>query len=230
MNKRLLKIASMIQSEIGVIDVGTDHGYLPAFLAKSGFKANIIASDINPSPLQTAINTAREEGLESRIRFLLSDGLDLCPPDEVDCIVVAGMGGDTICGILDRAAWCMDSRYQLILQPVTKPEILRYWLAYNGFDFIEDTAVEDNGIIYQIISVRFGGGISLSDAELFIGSYELVRYSDYFMPQLEKLILRFNKAVAGLSMSNSSEDISRKNFYASVLDQLINMKMRHMDT
>ena len=218
----------MLKSQVGVIDVGTDHGYLPAHLAKNGFSGNIIASDINSLPLQTAVNTARAEGVEDRICFILSDGLENCPPDAVDTIVIAGMGGDTICGILDRAEWCMNEKYQLLLQPVTKAEILRFWLAYNGFDFVDEIAVEDSGIIYQIISARYGTGVSLSDAELFIGSYDLSRNNPLFLTQLDKLILRFEKAVSGLSKSKDAEDVSRKSFYAAVLDQFLAMKVRYL--
>ena len=101
-------------------------------------------------------------------------GLDACPPDAVDTIVIAGMGGDTICGILDRAEWCMDSRYRLILQPMSKAEILRYWLCNNGFRIVEEAPVEENGTIYQILCAAFCGvNDMLSDAEMYIGKRDL---------------------------------------------------------
>ena len=78
----------------GLVDVGTDHGYLPAALAERGYRGLLYASDIHAAPLASARKTAREAGVEERIRFLLCDGLDDCPPDAVDTIVIAGMGGD----------------------------------------------------------------------------------------------------------------------------------------
>lgn len=229
MNKRLLSLASMIDSSLGLIDVGTDHGYLPVHLASAGYSGKLIASDINFAPLSTAVNTAREAGYEDRISFLLSDGLDSCPKDEVDCIVIAGMGGDTICGILDRCPWCFDSSYQLLLQPVTKAEILRYWLAWNGFDILEEKTAEDGGIIYQILSARFGTGTRLNDAELFTGKYELASRCEHFLSQLDKLISRFEKAVRGLSLAQSDADSARAGLYSHILSQLRDMRTRYIE-
>ena len=43
MNKRLEEIYALIGEGRGLVDVGTDHGYIPAALAKSGYSGNIIA-------------------------------------------------------------------------------------------------------------------------------------------------------------------------------------------
>lgn len=108
MNKRLEAIMAHIpQNGRGVIDVGTDHGYLPAALFQRGYTGKLIAADINAEPLSKAKRTAESIGAEDVISLRLCDGLDGCDPSEVDTIVIAGMGGDTICGILDRAEWCM---------------------------------------------------------------------------------------------------------------------------
>ena len=103
MNKRLEAIYALIGEGRGLVDVGTDHGYIPTALAQSGYAGNIIASDIKPGPLQAARRSAENAGVADKIDFLLCDGLDGCDPSAIDTIVIAGMGGDTICGILDRA-------------------------------------------------------------------------------------------------------------------------------
>ena len=103
MNKRLELIASILPHGRGFADVGTDHGYLPVYMAQHGYSGKIIASDINEGPLSTAVASARQAGVEDRICFRLCDGLDGCGSEELDTVVIAGMGGDTICGILDRA-------------------------------------------------------------------------------------------------------------------------------
>ena len=150
MNKRLSALYDKIPPGVGVIDVGTDHGYLPAALAAYGYPGRIFASDIRIEPLRAAKKTAARAGVSERIEFLLCDGLALCPPDAVDTIVIAGMGGDTIVKILDEAEFCMDSRYLLILQPMTKPEVLRYWLAYNEFEILSEALVRETGGLYRL--------------------------------------------------------------------------------
>ena len=171
MNKRLQAIESLICPGRGLIDVGTDHGYLPVSLARHGYPGALFASDIRKGPLDAARRSAREAGQEERIAFQLCDGLELCDPESVDTIVIAGMGGDTICGILDRAEWCMDPRYQLLLQPMTRAEVLRYWLVNNGFAIETERLAEDGGEIYSLFSARFGGTQQLSDAELYSGAF-----------------------------------------------------------
>ena len=93
MNKRLEEIYALIGEGRGLVDVGTDHGYIPAALAKSGYSGKIIASDINPGPLQAARRSAESAGVADKIDFLLCDGLDGCDPSAIDTIVIAGMGG-----------------------------------------------------------------------------------------------------------------------------------------
>lgn len=198
MNKRLEAIYALIGEGKGLVDVGTDHGYIPTALAQSGYAGNIIASDIKPGPLQAARRSATSAGVEDKIHFILCDGLDGCDPSAIDTILIAGMGGDTICGILDRAEWCMTPDYTLILQPVTKAEVVRYWLAYNGYEFLDEVLVRDGGIIYQIIRARIKENTPLSLAELYTGEFALARKNVLFGEYLDGLISRFETGIKGL--------------------------------
>ena len=215
----------MICEGIGLIDVGTDHGYLPVWLAKNGYSGRLFASDINPGPLASARKTAREAAQEYRIRFLLCDGLEKCPPDEIDTIVIAGMGGDLICDILDRAEWCLNGSYTLILQPMTKAEVLRYWLINNGFFLTDERLVRDGAFLYQIIKARFSENMSLSDAELYSGAFENIRNEPLCAEWLDMLIERFKKEEQGL-LSAVRSSPGRLAICGGVLSGLREMKGR----
>ena len=220
MNKRLMTIADRIPEGIGFIDVGTDHGYLPVYMAQNGYTGNIIASDINAGPLSAAERTAMDAGVYERLEFLLCDGLKLCDYNRVDTIVIAGMGGDMICHILDNAEWCMDSRYKLILQPMTKAEVLRYWLVNNGFSITAENLVSDSGFLYQIIDTRFGGKTELNDAELFVGRYELSCDKELYRKQLDAIFRRIEKAAANMEQSRNVDSSFRLRLYRDILSQL----------
>lgn len=222
MNARLSLIASLILPGVGFADVGTDHGYLPAYMAQNGYSGRIIASDIKAAPLSTAVATAREAGVEEKISFRLCDGLDAIEPNEVDTLVIAGMGGDTISGILDSTEWCMDSRFTLLLQPMTKSEILRYWLVNNGFEITGEYLLRDGKELYQLISARFGGETCLDDAELFTGSFALLRADVHFPEQLSRLIHRFERAIDGLE--RAKRPMYCRALYSGILDRLYQMK------
>lgn len=224
MTKRLSKILELVPNGVGVIDVGTDHAYLPIELAKSAYPGKLIASDINAEPVEKAINNVASAGFAGRIDIRLSDGLNGCMPDEVDTIVIAGMGGDTICGILDMAEWCMDERYTLIFQPMTKAEVLRYWLVNNGFSIKSEHRVMENGNIFQILTAKFGGLCELSDAELFTGQYEL-RTDTYFDEELNMLICRFEKAIYG--MRGVERKAALCGLYTAIAAELKCMREKH---
>ncbi len=220
MNKRLKKIYEFISNGLGLVDVGTDHGYLPVYLAQNGYTGNIIATDIRPKPLAAARRSALAAGQSERISFLLCDGLELCPPDKVDTIVIAGMGGDTICGILDRAEWSWNSRYLHIYQPMTKPQVLRYWLIYNGFEILSEALVKDSGVIYPVIAARFGGETQLSDGELFVGKYDLLRAEPLFVEFCAQQIQRLENVLNGIERSSATQSTARQKIIINVLDEL----------
>ena len=224
MNRRLNCILSHIPVRLGVIDVGTDHGYLPAELALRGYSGNLIASDLRPEPLAAAKRTAENNGVKDRIRFLLCDGLDDCDPDAVDTIVIAGMGGDTICGILDRAEWCMDRRYTLVLQPMTHAEVLRYWLVNNEFAIVSEDIVEDSGFLYSILTARFGGQTRLSEAELYTGAASLLRDHPLFPSFISRQQGRLETMLRGQEAAMCS-DPGRKELLETLIRQMKEMTM-----
>ena len=218
MDKRLIAVSSLIKDGIGFSDVGTDHAYLPIHMLQNGYTGNVIAMDIAASPLSVAKAHAAEYQLEDRIEFLLCDGLDACPKDKIDTIVIAGMGGDTICGILDRAPWCLDSGYTFILQPMTKAEILRFWLINNGFGITDELIVDDVKQKYQIIRTRFGLSSTLNDAQLFCGDLRLSNDKALYMTNAARLKARFDKAVTGL-LKSPDPDMGKIRLYKNIVKQ-----------
>lgn len=224
MDKRLLTIAQHVKAGKGVVDVGTDHAFFPVYLAQNGYKGELIATDINYAPLLTGIENAKAAGLDGRIDFLLCDGLEKCPHERIDSIVIAGMGGDTMCGILDRTSWIFDFPYRLILQPMTKAEILRYWLINNGFDIETEELVEETGNLYQILTAAAGNAGIYNDAELLTGKFELIRSSECFSKRLDQLIKSFKKSTSGMSNCERLDIVSRYGLNRKILCELEEMK------
>ena len=224
MSNRLELIASFVKNGIGVVDVGTDHGYIPVMLVKRGYKGNIIATDINEGPLNKAKQSLIEAGCEEAVELILCNGLDDCESEKIDTIIVAGMGGDTITGILDRAEWCAREDIKLILQPVTKPEILRYWLVNNDFRITNEAQAEENGTVYQIICAVPGRDCRYKDSELFIGRYDLIKGSTYYEQMLDKHIIRFSSAAEGLKSTDRVELLPWLGIIENILKELKTMR------
>lgn len=220
--KRLDHILSLIHSDVGIVDVGTDHGILPASLAVKGYTGNLFATDIHASPLNAAKKQAEAVGVAGRIRFLLSNGLDEIDSSEVDSIVIAGLGGDLICSILDRAEWTMDSAYEILLQPMTKAEVLRFWLCNNGYEIQEEHLVQENGRLFRILSVRFSGSNTpMTDGELYLGKPEKVHNKDLFGLLLQQEKKRMEKKLSGLLASEKREEAR---FFGQILAEFVRIE------
>ena len=156
LSKRLSLIATMINEGSSVCDVGTDHGYLPAFLCLSGKCKSVCATDINQKPLDSARVNLDKLGVDG-VRLILCDGLAGVTRADADTVIIAGMGGEVISGIIDRAAFLRDNTVSLVLQPTTAAKELRCFLSQNGFVVESETAIAENGKIYSVMSVRFTG-------------------------------------------------------------------------
>lgn len=149
LDKRLNLCAEFVSGKGIVCDVGTDHAYLAVELIKSGKCKKVIASDINEGPLESARKTVEKYGVSDKVELVLSDGLENINLDGVTDIVIAGMGGETIVHVLESADF---GDIRLILQPMTKSEILRRFLTENMCcDDITEKAVEDGDKIYTVI-------------------------------------------------------------------------------
>lgn len=223
MTRRLLQLCRMVPSGgIGFADIGTDHGYIPVWLAKNGYTGNIYASDIAEAPLGRAIAFAQAEMLEQRIHFSISDGLDLCPPESVDCIMVAGMGGDTICRILDRAEWIMNGGYTLILQPMTHPEVLRYWLMHNEFQITKEAVIAEDSHVYQMFCAEAGKSKAVSDAEYYAGALGTVQMGDPVTLLYLDAMKKVRQKLDGMMASQETEH-SRYRFYNEIYCELKRM-------
>lgn len=170
LDKRLKICADMVSGRGAVCDVGTDHAYLAAELVKSGKCKRAIASDINEGPLEAAAKTVEKYAVADKVELVLSDGLERVCLDDVTDVVIAGMGGETIAGILEGCPEVCDGDISLILQPMTKAELLREWLGENGFSVLEETAVQDGERLYTVIrAVYDGAGFAVSEARCMRG-------------------------------------------------------------
>ncbi len=219
MDQRLCCILNLIDdNSAGLCDVGTDHGMIPVRLALSGYKGALVATDINPDPLRRAEVTATANNVHDLITFCSCDGLPEHLSDRFDTAVIAGMGGNLICSIIDRADWIFSEKYSMILQPMTKPEIVRYYLVNNGFTISDDVLAEDRGRIYQIIKCTFTSkNDSYSDLELFAGKKSSCNDKDLYRRLLEKLRNNFEVIAEG---SSASREKPRLAFFRDLISDI----------
>ena len=152
LKNRLKMIADMIPIGSKVCDIGTDHAYLPIYLIKKDICRKVIACDLTIGPVEVAKKNVEQHKLESNIEVRLGNGLEPLLLDEVDVIVIAGMGGILIKEILMHNIDKTFKAKRIILQPMKDAEKLRKYLYLNGFDILDEGIAVEGEKIYNVIS------------------------------------------------------------------------------
>lgn len=181
LDERLLCAASFVRRGKRFADIGSDHAYLPIYLAQRGIVDSALASDINEGPVESAIRNINTYGVCDKVSAICSDGLagvrDFAPED----IAILGMGGELIEFIISRADWVKDGSIRLILQPMTHAESLYAYLCREGFDIVDEgicsTSERRTDRIYRIIVAEYSGRTSEpSTVEALVGKKNIERY------------------------------------------------------
>lgn len=204
LSKRLSMAAELVPPCSILADVGTDHGYLAAWLLQSGRAQTVFASDIGEGPLRSARETAERFGLEASLRTILADGLNYPSSDLAEVITICGMGGETMISILSAAPWTKDGR-QLILQPQSKLHELEAWLKREGYAVQNARLCVEAGKCYLALSV-LGGGIWKFSAEEWLMKNRDANFQDYLSREQNKA----KYALSGLqkALTNRGDDIA----------------------
>ncbi|MDE5769356.1 MAG: class I SAM-dependent methyltransferase [Oscillospiraceae bacterium] len=155
-HSRLLACVNFIQGDF-LCDVGTDHALLPVYAIQKKIIQQAIACDIGKLPLESARKTVQKYQLSDKIDLILSDGLRNIHNNKITDIVIAGMGGETIIHVLKETCAFSLANKNLILQPMTKAELLRTWLYQNGYEIQQEICVPDGNFLYAILQVHYSG-------------------------------------------------------------------------
>jgi tRNA (adenine22-N1)-methyltransferase len=150
-NARLRAVVAAIPEDAGsVADVGAGDGQLARHLSASGRR--VVASERLPGPFQRL--QASSPGLDCR----LGDGLSVLRRAEVECVVIAGLGGRTIAGVLRDALAGSPALVAalrcLVLQPQQRAGDLVEWLRAAGFRHLASAEASDRGRSYTVLVVQ----------------------------------------------------------------------------
>lgn len=156
LGERLAALAAFVPMGACVADIGTDHAYLPIELVLKNIARYAIAGDIHKGPYLAAKENIENLGLAEKISVRYGNGLAVLAPGEVDTVVIAGMGGSLMVEILTSQSPITSSLKRLILQPMIGAATLRRWLIANGWNIIDETLVQDEGRLYEIIVAEQG--------------------------------------------------------------------------
>jgi len=186
-SQRILAIASLIDKNDSIIDVGCDHAYLDIYLIKNKLCIKALASDIAEGALKQAKNNIKKYNLGNKIQTILSNGLDNIDVVNYNTIVISGMGTKTILDILSNSK--VENIDKFIIQSNNNLEDLRMAMNKRGYKIKEEIIVLENNKYYTIIEYVHGKE-KLSNIIKKIGIYnnDNLQYYDYLYKKNEELL------------------------------------------
>ena len=204
-SKRLELVASFVPQGAILLDVGSDHAYLPIDLVERRRINSAIAGEVVEGPYQSAVKNVEAHGLREKIQVRLANGLTAFEEeDQVSVITIAGMGGRLISTILEEGLDKLANVERLILQPNNREDDLRIWLQDHGFQIISESILEEAGKFYEILVVE-AGQMKLSASDIRFGPFLSKEVSPVFVQKWQKEAVKLEFALGQIPEKNLEE-------------------------
>lgn len=185
-SKRLQTIADLVTPGNSVADIGTDHGYIPVYLAKNGISEKILAMDVNKGPLLKAEENIKAHNVSDKVDLRLSDGFEALNEGETDTVIIAGMGALLMNRILADGINKAHSTKEMILCPHCDEWRVRKFLWENGFCIVDEKMVKEDNKYYFILKVKNGADAEPVGEYLYYGRPLLAKRDAILQEYLKK--------------------------------------------
>ncbi len=153
LNKRLQTLSAFIKKNDVVLDVGCDHAFLGIYLFLNK-NIKVIGSDIHTGPLEKAKENLKKYHLTRKIELRLGDGLDIVS-DDINTVVISGMGGLNIINILKDIRKYPNIK-KLVISPNNDFELTRKEINKLGFLLVKEEMVFESCKYYLISEYKLG--------------------------------------------------------------------------
>lgn len=151
LSKRLQAIADFVPPNSHLLDIGTDHAYIPIYLIQKGIAIDCLATDIRKGPLEKAKKNLDAYHIQN-VKLMQTNGLEGITCDKNSVVIISGMGGYLITDILQKGK----PFQKLILQPQQDSIVVRKFLHDNGYEIVDETFIKEDGKYYTIIVAELG--------------------------------------------------------------------------
>lgn len=156
LSKRLFAIASFVRSDAKVADIGCDHALLDILLAYHNHELKAIAIDNKRGALKQAMKNIEHYKMAETIDLRLGNGLNTVKADEIDTVIIAGMGYASINEILTKDKEKLTNVNDLIIQPNTDYFRVRESVCQLGYFISHEKIVKEKEKLYLIIHFQKG--------------------------------------------------------------------------
>jgi uridine kinase len=181
-----MAVASFVTKGLTVVDIGTDHAYVPIYLVKNGISPSAIAMDINEGPIKKAYKNVVDNGLEGMVETRISDGFKELREQEAESGIIAGMGGELIVDILRKGDIHIKNLKELILSPHSEISMVREYLHQIDYKIIDEKILIDEGKYYTIIKAVPQKDVNYTEIEYKYGKILLDRKDEILKSFIQK--------------------------------------------
>ena len=204
-SERLIQVAELVPKGSRLIDVGTDHGYVPIWLLQNGRIPSAIAMDVNKGPLMRAEENRDRYGFTDVMELRLSNGLEKVKPGEGDAVLIAGMGGPLMIRIIEEGRENAGGVSSWVLQPQSEIPSVRRYLIEHGFRIVQEIMLKDEGKYYMAMCAVPGESEPWKDIEYLFGKYLLEQQHPVLAEFIEQEWRLYEKIQTQLTETNQTE-------------------------
>jgi len=223
LSNRLAALAACVPKGSRVIDVGTDHAYIPIYLRKHEIAISCLATDINKGPLDKAEKNISAHGITG-IRLKQTNGLVGLEDEVADVIMISGMGGFLIVDILKRSLALVKRMQKLILQPQQDIGEVRKCLHEIGFKIEDETFVYEDEKYYTVISAVPGAESDYSVIDYSYGKCLINKKDSVFKEWVDYKLNKQMGIYEALKAQETESAIKRKKELEEEITQLNEVK------
>jgi len=191
LSARLMDLVSLIEPCERILDIGSDHGHVPAYLLENRIAGHAVATDIHAEPAETTRRYLRRQGVMQLAAVYHTDGLHGIRLQKGDVVILSGLGGLEMIRVLSESladhAGVFPEGTKFVLQPQRSFEELRAYLSTSGFSIEEERVSIDRDKFYCILRAVWTGRENppLGLSQLVLGPVLLKKQPSNFMKYLQ---------------------------------------------
>eukprot|EP00029_Vermamoeba_vermiformis_P012951 TRINITY_DN7893_c0_g1_i1.p1 TRINITY_DN7893_c0_g1~~TRINITY_DN7893_c0_g1_i1.p1 ORF type:complete len:268 (-),score=40.97 TRINITY_DN7893_c0_g1_i1:56-859(-) len=223
LSNRLRSIVSFVQPNSRVADVACHHAHVAVHLVLHKIASQVIGTELTEGSWQVACDTVTKYQVQHCVDIRLGDGLMPLAVNEVDTIIIAGVGTSLAVQMLKQRPQVVAQAKQLILQPQFECEEMRRYLHSIDFKITEEKMIAEHNQFYTIISAEPGTESYDSEEDYKHGRLLLLRSDPVMVQWWENKLTKLLKNITSIENNLSGDKSDNASIKLAELQAEVNV-------
>jgi len=208
-SERMKGIINLLPKSEIIIDIGTDHAYIPEEIINRKLAKKVIATEINQKPYLKAKKYIENKSLDKFIELRKGDGLHVVNSEEIKVVIIAGMGGLLINQIINENKLKFSEGNTLILQPMNAVDKTREFLEKNKFEILDENLCKEDYHYYTVIKAKYNNKLNIENNKIdYITNEILFKKRNKYIEEYANKKIKKNNIIIN-SIKQNSNDIEK---------------------